>query len=226
AVAAMLLLGMSILFPVLAQNRERARQIVCANRLAAAGRALGAYAVDHKGVLPRAGTWPGEVWWEVGTGCEDGKPYRSNSAHLRSLVRAGYLNPADLACPDNPNATGGAAVARRDWPRPETVSFSYQNQFTPEPIVLEDHAEMAVLADRNPYFDRGPRSGPVVEISDAMKPTRQHQSIGQNILAAAGHVGFHRKPMIGQDAIWTITGTTRYRGVEYPTRPGDSFLVP
>ena len=112
------------------------------------------------------------------------------------------------------------------------MSFSYQNQYTPRMLRLQDAPTMAVLADRNPLFEvRGDRIvfNPDVPL-DA--PSRAHRGMGQNVLTADGTVTWRVRPnvdMMGQlstDNIWSANGIDVYHGNEVQQDPFDSFLVP
>ena len=91
AVAAVLLIGVSLLWPALQRTRADARRVACANNLASVGASIGHYAADHRNTMPRrGGAKPGSVWWNVGQAPLPGGRVRSNSAHLFVLVREEY----------------------------------------------------------------------------------------------------------------------------------------
>ena len=81
AVAAMMLIGASLLLPVLNRMRADARQAACAGNLAVAGTAFGRYATDHGHTLPRGKVRPGTVRWSVGQPEQPEGLVQSNSAH-------------------------------------------------------------------------------------------------------------------------------------------------
>ena len=134
--AAVFLLGISVLMPVLDRSRADAQRAACSANLAAAGMGFSAYAADHDDALPRGPVRPGDPWTHVGrpSAVSPEGFYRSNSAHLYLLIRLGYLPPEELACASNDAAGGGTApvaLGRIDWSTPQAVSYSYQNQYTP-----------------------------------------------------------------------------------------------
>lgn len=233
AVMVVMLIGASMLWPAIDRGREDARRTACASGLGAAGEAVGQYASDHQEVTPRAGTWPGAVWWNVGQQARDtahDKPIESNSAHLFTLVRGGYINPARLNCPDNPDAISPRSISRdhHDWPSAKAVSYSYQNQYTPQPIKLSRTPSRALLADKNPLFvSRGDGVGLAFASSlPADAASRLHRQTGQNILLGHGGVNWSRQPILaGGDNIWLANGVKEYHGTEVPDID-DSFLVP
>ena len=231
-VAGVMLITASLLLPALDRMRADARQVACANNLAVAGRAFGGYAADHNNTLPRGQAKPGTVWWNVGhTNGKSEKPSQSNSAHLYILVRNKYVAPDTLACPDNPWAGHQHHDASmHDWSTARAVSYSYQNQYTPQAMRVDRLPEMAILADKNPLFVGKPEGGVGLSYRKDIDPTSStvfHNQSGQNILTTTGSVMWNNRP-IGPngDNIWLIRGVDDYRGVETPQDADDSFLVP
>jgi hypothetical protein len=232
AVAAVLLLGLSVLWPILVHTRGTALQAQCAQNLATAGTAIGSYAHDHNGLAPRAAVVPGSTWWNVGTPLGPGGAVQSNSANLYLLAREHYLKPGVLACPENPNAPAGMDDSQVDWPNGLAVSYSYQNQFGPA-LRLEAYPHIILLADKNPLFTVSSGDVHVLRFRDdlpAETNSALHQSRhGQNILRADGMVLWTNSPAINIDGhidnIWTLPQVVHYTGTETPA-PGHSQLVP
>jgi hypothetical protein len=241
SLAGMVLIGVSLLLPVLASSRQISRQVACQRNLAEAGQAIAGYAADHAGTLPRGKVKPGIEWWHVGQPNQSDGLVRSNSAHLYLLVRDenDYIEPETLTCPTNPHAQPERLTdQQRDWPNHKAVCFSYQNQYTQAPIQLERDPDLAVLADKNPLFIvRTDKMTQAKCPPDA--PTRLHDRRGQNVLTADGRVSWRTRPTLHRraspanaayagrtDNIWTAEGITRYQGNESPRHDHDSFLVP
>lgn len=232
--AAVFVIGLSLLLPFMDRSRAESQRIACAANLMDAGQAFGAYAADFGGVMPRGRVEPGSAWWHVGqTPKSDDAPVRSNAAHLYILISRGYLQPEQLACPENPHALRSEhREGIRDWASAEAVSYSYQNQYTDQPFQLLATPNLAVLADKNPLFVI--RVGRVAFDQDAPRaaPSKVHDNRGQNVLKADGTVAWTLRPMIrragqrGVDNIWVAQGVDRYTGNERPSSPDDSFLVP
>ncbi len=234
AAAAVFIIGASLLMPVMERQQSDALRVTGAGHLRAAGQAMQLYALANNGQMPRGQVKPGSVWWDVGQpDTVAGQGARSNSAHLYLLVRLGYATPQTLACPENPFANDEHLTTdKHDWLSPQSVSYSYQNQYTLRAIRLEDVPRMAVLADRNPLFIV--RGGRV--FYDPTAPhdaaSRAHRGLGQNILTADGTVSWRLRPTLDPlgaehaDNIWTINGVDFYTGRETPSSPDDSFLVP
>lgn len=239
--AAVILIGLSLALPVLDRSRADARRLTCAANLAAAGFGMNQYAADHAGVMPRRAVRPGDDWFRVGQTVAPGQPVQSNTAHLYLLIRTRHVRPDALNCPDNEHApwrTTARLLAADDWSTPQAVSYSYQNQFTAEPIRVDRAPNLAVLADKNPLF--------VIQVNRldfdaAQAPTatsRFHSRVGpgQNMLTVSGSVTFTPSPLVPKhddvlaDNIWLVdTRPARagYRGNESPETPSrDAFLVP
>jgi type II secretory pathway pseudopilin PulG len=232
--AGIVLIAAALLLPVASRNDHVAKQLACQNNLGQAHQAMAGYAADHAGTLPRGKVKPGVRWWHVGQPNEADGTVRSNSAHLYILVRKNnYLDPQTLACPSNAHAQPERMTRRHhDWPSPQAVSYSYQNQYTPEPIHLNHDPDLAVLADKNPLFVG--HTGRVTHDRDrpTSSPSRLHQQRGQNVLTAGGQVRWTVRPTVhhaadgSRDNIWVVRGIRHYHGNETPSEPGDSFLVP
>jgi hypothetical protein len=244
AVAAIILIGLSLLLPMLGRSQARARQIACANNLAAAGMGLGQYAADYHGVLPRQAVNPGSNWYQVGAPTNADGSVRSNSAHIYLLIRRGYVRPQTMNCPENADAVAAQTLTgAHDWPSAKAVSYSYQNQFAAQPIRVDRAPQLVVLADKNPLF--------VIEMNGLTfrrnvptdSPSAMHLRLdGQNVLSISGTVRFTARPLIAgpelasestatsPDNIWLINGRgvqADYTGTEAPANAeADAFLVP
>ncbi len=232
AMAAVVLVGVSLLLPALNRVRGDARRAACAGNLGAAGAAIGRYAAGFGNQLPRGQVTPGSVWWNVGQHHRkhESGAMQSNSAHLYLLVRMGYVSADTLRCPDNASSVRGLDASLQDWPHAKAVSYSYQNQYTTKPLRLDMLPKMAILADKNPMFvDRSDGRAGLRYRSDMdpQTPSAMHGGRGQNILTSAGSVVWSEQPTgPNGDNIWLIRGVREYRGTEAPADADDSFLVP
>ena len=105
SIAAVLVIGVSVIWPMLTSMRDAHYRTVSSSRMAAVGNGMAAYAASY-GALPQASaSLAGDPWWEVGE-----NPAHSNSANLFTLTTAGFVEIAQLASPPNPNApTRGTA---------------------------------------------------------------------------------------------------------------------
>jgi len=229
AVAAVVVVGASLLWPALDRVRADARRMACASNLSTAGVALGQYAADFDNTMPRGSIKQGGVWWNVGQQQDRKGRFQSNSAHLYRLVRMRYCDFETLRCPDNPGHVN-CNYSRHDWPSAAAVSYSYQNQHTEHLLRLDLLPNMAILADKNPMFVAKPDGKQGLAYREDLSPksaTVFHGGRGQNILTSSGEVLWQVDPVgPNGDNIWLIRGVREYSGTEAPVQKGDSFLVP
>ncbi|WP_432799062.1 hypothetical protein [Poriferisphaera sp. WC338] len=237
--AAVFILGVSLLFPVLQHNRNESQRIAGQANLAGMGSAISQYANDNNLALPALSVNPGSIWWNVGQTSQNNQDQgaiNSNSAHLYLLARHQYLKPEEMICPANVHAPvpGSMTTADHDWKTPQAVSFSYQNQYGRIRLRINHNPNMIILADKNPRFKINldtntltfdPRTSPAAV-------SRAHQSRGQNVLNLGGNVTWTTSSVVTypnlkkQDNIYNATGIETYTGTETPTEEHDSFLVP
>ena len=228
AVAAVILFCLTLALPSLKANRGNAIRLACAANLAIAGSAFGNYAADNQNLMPRGRTIPGSHWNYVGLKPDrPDQPVQSNSAHLAILIRNRYLATATLACPNNPHASQSLGDDMFDWPKPQALSYSYQNQYALHPTTLVGQVRIAILADKNPYLIIKRNHELTYDPNPAV--TRyMHRRTGQNVLANDGAVHWTTTPRLDEvsDNIYTAEGIDHYNGTEAPTDPSDSHLVP
>jgi len=228
AVAAMILITLSIAMPMVSHNRANARKVACESNLAAAGFGFGKYAGDHQGQMPAVASRPGDTWWNVNTFDKDGYA-ESNSAHAFVLIRGGYVDAASFNCPENHHAVQ-VTIKMRDWPNAKAVSFSYQNQFTdqrPKWGRDADQQTIAVLADKNPLFVSGKQVETDRGEDELLSPNHMRLG-GQNALISDGSVRFIRIPVLnnGDNIYHARDVKAAYTGTETPADKSDTFLVP
>ncbi len=232
--AAVFLIGLSLLLPVLNNTRHQAQQTACAAGLGGVGGSFARYASDHQGNMPRYDIRPASAWWRVGQATSPAA-VQSNSANLYLLVRLGYTEADALNCPANPSAPAAGSMTGQqlDYANHQQVSYSYQNQFRAQPIKLADgRTVIAVLADKNPLFVIQPGRFAQHVDTATTAPSVVHGSRGQNVLLSTGQVRWVVRPEIERtdnqtsDNIWTAQNISTYTGTETPADAGDSFLVP
>jgi hypothetical protein len=216
SVAAVVLLGVSVAFPVFGNLRDGSRRAICDTNLGRVASALGIYAGANDDSLPMmTAGFGGRPWIRVG---ED--PKQSNSANLYVLVRNQYTDLANLACPGNPNApTLETRRDAQDWQRLEEVSFSYQVQDGRRVRRLWDApVAVPVVADRSPVILRIVRHEPIQP--EANSPN--HGSRGQHIIWTDSSVSWASSPVLDSgDNIWLprsiekiVAQARRYYGME------------
>lgn len=228
SIAAMIVIGTAIFWPMLTGLREASRSDVCEDHLHRAALGFTLFAGDHDSELPMLKDLRDEhlgrdgTWWNVG------EPGRSHSANLFTLVRFGYASMDDLSCPGNCFAPAAPARAdAADWSGPEEVSFSYQ-LFDRRPPRWGSGSHVVVLTDRSPIIDRARRG----ERFDPHANSRNHLGQGQNVLFNDGGVFFFTTPVADSgDNMWlpaTMAGEPfpRLSGREKPADPTDAFVGP
>lgn len=221
AVAAMLLIGFAMLWPMLGQLRAEAIESQCASNLSGAARGFSMYASDYHDRLPQAtASFLGGLWWDVGTSG------RSHSENLYRLVPGRYASLSDLACPGN----RWAPVAQlnehsADWRRIEEVSFSYQ-LFLPSRPTLGQSSRTILLTDKSPVVERARRG----DYFDPDANSMNHAGRGQHLLFGDGSVRFEDSPILPSgDNIWLPNMRGRHpslTGREVPESDRDAFVGP
>lgn len=231
-IAATLLLGASVVLPLLAAGDHQARRMACTGNLRDVAGAMGQYANQYRDSMPIATASLGggdQRWWDVGTTA-------SNSANLYTLVRGGFASLKALACPGNPVACTEMQDPRAiDWKCLDEVSYSYQIQKGSENSKLRDPSRTAILADRSPVVRRAVTGGVIYPFENSSN----HRRTGQDVLFADGSVVWHSTPVLSNgDNIWLPRGVENQiraammsadptlKGVETPDSAADAFLGP
>lgn len=229
SVAAVLLLGASVMLPVLSSVRAEARRSLCSANLGRVAEAMGIYAGSNNSALPMATAgFGGGSWIDVGS-----RPERSNSANLYMLVRGRYAPLADLACPGNPTAPTRSVGEAQDWRRLEEVSYSYQVQDGRPERVWGLDARRPIIADRSPVVLQIVRRDPIVP--ESRSPN--HGSAGQHVVRTDGSVDWLKSPVLDSgDNIWlpraveeAVAKIRQYYGMngnEIPAGVDDVLLGP
>ena len=239
SIAAMLLLGAAVAWPVIGTLRQRAEMATGRSNLASAGVGFGSYAGDNQSAFPMyadsamAGLGAETPWWGVGR-----DPRTSNSAHLYTLPRLGYVNIAALASPGNPDAlTDPLAEGALDWQNLRQVSYSYRIMSgTSADASWGQVPDMVLLADRSPVVLRAIENRRI----NPWENSPNHDGRGQLVLRADGAVEWTESPWLESgDNIWLprvieqVIHDARdkrnlepIQGTERPSDPTDSFVGP
>lgn len=229
SVAAVVLIGGGVLFPVLTSMREQSRRALCKTNLGATAVGMSTYAGANRDSLPvtTASLAPGGTWWDVGN------TQTSNSSNLYTLARTGYVPLSTLACPGNPAApTAKVAPNAQDWRRLEEISYSYQIMFGPQRPAWHGGPSV-ILADRSPVVLKAIRGEAVDPCSNAPN----HACQGQHMLRTDGTVIWATTPILANgDNIWLpraievrlqqLMGKAPLSGNEVPSAADDTFLGP
>lgn len=232
AIAAMFIIGLSLIWPMLANARGAARAIACRQGLATAGMGFASYSKDANGSLPATKSRFGDPWWLTGQFDDEGYAM-SNSAHLFQLIRSGLIKPDCLNCAENTEAPFGLTLEQaremRDWQHGGQASYSYQNLYTLQRPRINRDPTVAILADKNPFFDPGEYHFDLGQSQRDQVISRNHAARnGQNVLLSDGSViwiGTSR--LANKDNIFHagFDGLDNYTGFESPSDLSDSFLV-
>lgn len=252
SIAAVLLIGASIVWPLGASMRAQSQQAACAGNLASIAEALGLYAGNNRDSMPVApngwGGWdtPSNArWWSVGHS-------GSNSANLFRLASLGYTKLGAMACDGNPDAVRdlpGSDPSHQfgDWTNLHQVSYSFQIRVPDQGLAWRGERGPAILlADRSPVVLRAVQN----QVIFPMQNSPNHDGRGQNVLKSDGSVAWLATPIDESDDpkgnnIWLpsqiedlirevegrIQGNTGQRmepikGQEVPGSPRDTFLGP
>ncbi len=193
SVAALLLIGGSVLLPMFGAMRQYAGRMSCAGGMQAAGAAFGQYSSDHHNWAMASASTPGGMWWNFGQREE------SNSANLFTIARTGYTSLDTLACAGNEHAVGGApAPGDWDWKRHEQVSYAYQNLFSRHRPDISKSI-VVIMADKSPVVVLSRQHRKI----DPFANSPNHRGRGQNVLFSDGRVEWKGSPVLeGGDNLW------------------------
>jgi hypothetical protein len=195
SVAAVLLMGVAVLWPILSTVKTYQQKGNCEANLGSVASALGLYTADSRDSFPMATASYGGSWMDVGT-----TPDRSNSSNLFTLVKTGYAKLHDLACPGNQCAvTGPAAPEAHDWRSLPEVSYSYYIMFGPHRPTAITNPRTVILADKSPVAIRV-STGERIPFPEENSPN--HGGKGQRVLRADGTAAWLSSPKDGGDNIW------------------------
>ena len=233
--AAMLLVGASVVIPVMSASRQQQLRGGCAANLGSIASAMSSYASTYRDSLPVAtASMGGGKWWDVG-----GAPEHSNSANLFTLARTGFAKVKDLACPGNACACENVPSPQAmDWRSIEHVSYSYQIMFGEKRTGWLDPSRTAVLADRSPVILRALAGEQAIPTENSPNHARR----GQSVLFCDGSVVWQNTPELVRgdhtDNIWLpwqveeilrqigAGQPVTLEGMEVPGSGEDAFLAP
>lgn len=237
SVAAVLMVGTSVLWTMAGAASHYASRASCASGLRAVASAMGGYAGDYRDELPIAtASLGGGRWWDV----RRDTPV-SNSANLYTLPRTGYASLAELSCSGNPSACKSKTCepGAMDWGCFDEISYSYHIMFGQFKPKWNEAARRVVLADRSPVVKRAVAGERIRPDENSMNHMGAGTGAGQNILFSDGSVEWRSSPVLESgDNIWlpkprvievqfvkTPTGID-IRGQELPRDPDDAFVGP
>lgn len=194
SVAAVLLMGVAVLWPILSTVKGYQQKNTCAANLGSVASAFGQYTNSNRDTFPLATASYGGNWMNVGT-----TPDRSNSSNLFTLAKAGYAKLADLACPGNPCAvTRPSAPEASDWQKLSQVSYSYYVMFGAPKPTPQTSPRTVILADKSPVVVRASNHEPIRPHENSPN----HGGRGQYVLFADGSSAWITSPDMGSENIW------------------------
>ncbi len=202
SVAAVILIGASIFWPVMTNLHRRNIDAGCANNLRLLGNAFNRYANDYDRAMPMASLFTS---WNT---------LVSNVINLGPLVAGEYCERDDLTCPghEDANFIGG--------------SYSYQWPVPGRQLIWgAGGATMMVLADRNRLIDAIHRAEGMIP---ALSNSLNHGGRGQNALFTDGGWIWLDEPTApggGDDNIWLPKGASSLHDGIQQTDVNDVFLA-
>ncbi len=228
ALAAGILIVVSIAFPALSNMRQKAWRVTCTDRLKNVGAGFIRYVSENDDRIPYVATTAGARWSRGEKG--------SNTRHPFLLLKKQYLTPRDFICPGNRNAAAlnipvDLLANYDDFPSTNNFSFSFRIMCDKSSKRLNGRL-FIVMSDLNPVFESlcTNNSTLPVDTQRTGKLIRQlssnHRGKGQNILRSDGTVEYVTGRLIQGDDIFTINGVVIYEGREVPCEPEDTFLAP
>lgn len=237
AMAAVLVLFISVLFPAFGLARQRLWQTHCQSHFAGVYNGLASYVNDHDGQLPTVATAPGAPWWKVGA---QGPETPSNARRAWSLVSQNYVPLSAFSCPGRPDSGRSDVVAvpvarYNDFPARSLINFSVRID-GPQSAQPSLGRKRVFMADLNPLAEEFPRdlSTPAsIQLRDTLLTanSRNHRQRGQNVLCCDGSVEFTKTRRLrgSDDDIYTLKAMTpgfTVNGNERPNSPDDDFVAP
>ena len=176
SVAAVILIGTSVVWPVTTHLRQRAIDLGCANNMRTMAGAFGQYAADWNNAVPTAKAGFFSAW----------SPGTHNTINLNPLIQNGYCDRSHLDCPGHEGQYAG--------------SYSYQFQTAGKLPRWGMGAKTVILGDRNPIIDMVRRR----EIGSALLNSINHGGRGQWVLSSDGTTVWLTQPLVGisGDNIW------------------------
>jgi hypothetical protein len=224
AVAASIVLLVSVFVPSLRQARNKALQSQCASNLGQTGMAVSAWANENGNYLPAAMDQR-EQWLSAGN-----QPVVSNSVALFKLVNAKLVSASVFQCPAVGRVILVVQPGMTDFPGAKYVSFSYQHALTQDGLMRRDkftpaeQESMVIMGDQSPVFANGQFHRDRVGAA----ASENHGAAGQNVLYLAGYVRWVTQPDVGvnRDNIFLSGDRVDYQGNETATSHRDSFLLP
>ena len=199
SVAAVILIGASIFWPMLSTMKQRRIDESCANNLRQMGYAFNQYANDYDGSIPVARAGLFSQWTQS----------FPNVVNLGPLVDGGYCERNHLECAGHDGLSGAA--------------YGYQWQIPDSALSWGVNRITVILGDRNPLIDAIYQAK---SQTPALSNSLNHGGRGQNVLSTNGAWMWLENPMVGaDDNIWLPKGSSSLHDGELQTDGQDVFLA-
>ena len=235
AVAALLFIGINMMFPVFSNMRSKSWQAACASNLKSIAMGMSNYQQANDSFMPYVATEDDAPWWKVG---DQGMQNQSNTRHYWLLVKGDYTEGSDFICPGKKGSTAAntkdqGVLDSCDFPSRKNVNYSFA--LVPQNASARKRADSVsvIMADLNPVFEGittkfDQRLFGKIALNDQMRQmtSTNHGQSGQNVLIHDGSASFNERRFILNDDIYTLMGRNSYSGNERPAIKGDTFLVP
>jgi hypothetical protein len=201
-VAAVLLIGVGVLWPIISSVRQEALRAACGNNMRGLAYAFSQYAADNKSAIPMAMAGPLHGWDRA-----------SNVLNLEPLVSGNYCTAGHLNCPGHHHSSSSMAGVG--------PSYSYRLVPAGSRIGWGTTRVTVILGDLNPIVDAAYSGRHLPPLSVSLN----HNGRGQNVLVTDGSSMWLDQPMVGRDNIWLPHHTDRLRGGEGPADESDIFMA-
>ncbi len=198
SIAAVILIGASVVWPVMSYIRQRSVDSGCNNNLRQMAWAFNQYSEDYNGAMPIARAGLFSSW----------SPTNHNVVNLKPLIDNGYCERGHLTCPGHDGLPG--------------ESYSYQWQVPGHLPHWGTGRVTLVLGDRNPIIDavRSGRSIPPLTVSI------NHGGRGQWVLGSDAQTVWLVQPVVGgNDNIWLPARAPILKANQPVDDPTDVFLA-
>ena len=195
-VAAVILIGTGVLWPVIAGVKQKTLDLACENNLKNLAFGFKQYPAENDGSLPFATAGFGGGWGRA-----------ASTITTEPLLKSNYCVQQHLNCPGHSDQI--------------IPSYSTRWQHAQAPTQLEGARLIILLGDCNPV-SAGARRG---QVPSPLSMSPNHKYRGQNVLSNDGAVLWLTVPVIGgSDNIWLPEGVTELHLGAEPADPWDTFL--
>ena len=203
-VAAVILIGVGVCWPVLNSVRHQSMKLACSNNLKAVGYAFGQYADDHNGSLPLAlaGIGGSPLSWDR----------VSNTVNLQPLIQGNYCEEQHLNCPGHEHRESPVF----------SPSYSYRQLANGSKTGWQTMRVSVILGDLNPIVDAAHAGRFIPPLSVSLN----HGGRGQFVLMSDSSNKWLEQPIFGSsDNIWLPHNAIQLHGGENPADELDVFLT-